>query len=178
MKTAFSLIALLSLCTFAPADCRRVVRVQQAHVQEIVAVAPVVAAVYAPVPVYSVGYHDNNTEQLLAEVRELRQQLQRLQSGPAAIKQPSQVHPGLTFLKKSCVACHDAQVSNAKGGGNTFFSAGELVNLTPDMKLAVVSAVYAGRMPKNTKATDEDVGAVINFFDQKTAVQKMPVAGP
>lgn len=175
MKTVLAAFALLAICALAPADCRRVVRVVQTHHVDAVVVAPVVAAVYAPIPVYQVGYQDNGTQQLLAEVRELRQQIQQLQAGPLAQKAPTTgQHPGLLFLKNSCVACHDAQVSKAKGGGNTFFSAGELVNLSDAQRLAITTSVYSGRMPKGGKATDEDVGAVISFFDTKAAAVTMP----
>lgn len=180
MKNALAILALLATCAFVEADCRRVVRVQHAAVVEV---QPVVAAVFAPVavavPTYSVGYHDNGTQELIAEVRAMRQQLQSLQAGGGqALKAPAaaQAHPGLLFLKNSCVACHDAQVSKAKGGGNTFFSAGELVNLTDAQRLAITTAVYSGRMPKGGKSTDEDVGAIINFFDAKASALAMPPA--
>ena len=181
MKTVLSVAALLGLCALATADCRRVVRVQHAAVIEV---QPVVAAVFAPVPVvvptYTVGYHDSGTQELIAEVRAMRQQLAALQAGPQSQKTPAPaaVHPGLAFLKNSCVNCHDAQVSKAKGGGNTFFSAGELLNLNDAQRLAITTAIYSGRMPKGGKATDEDVGAVISFFDKGAAAsaQTMPPA--
>lgn len=183
MKNTLAILALLALCAIAPADCRRVVRVVQSHHVDTVVVAPVVAAVYAPIPVYSVGYQDNGTQQLLAEVRELRQQIQQLQAAPGTpasqktAPPPANQHPGLLFLKQSCVACHDAQVSKAKGGGHAFFSAGELVNLSDAQRLAITTAVYSGRMPKGGKSTDEEVGALISFFDQKAAaVQATPPA--
>ena len=166
----------------AGADCRRVVRVQ--HVAAIVEVAPVVAAVFTPVPVavpaYSVGYADHaGIQQLAQEVQLLRQQLQQMQTQAQA--QPQKLpataeHPGSVFLKKSCVACHDASVAKAKGGGQIFFNAGNLMNLSAEQKLAIAAAVYSGRMPKGGKATDEDVGALISYFDQPAATVAMPPA--
>src|SRR5262245_11412217 len=108
MKNLFAIFALIGLCGVAPADCRRVVRIQHATVVEV---APVVAAVFTPiavaVPTYTVGYTDSGTQELIAEVRAMRQQLAALQLGPQAQKAPAPTatHPGLLFLKNSCVAC-------------------------------------------------------------------------
>lgn len=189
MKNCLAIVALLGACSFTDATgCRQVVRVQQ--VQHA---APVYAAVYQPIAVpvyaYSVGYSaDANTAlqienlRLKNEILESRvQQLQQLQQRPLTSphgevplpppnlekKKESNEHPGLSYLQRTCVQCHDASVAKAKGGGQAFFDGGVLLKtLTAEQRLAMLTALYSGRMPKGGKAaTDTEVAAVINFFD-------------
>lgn len=85
---------------------------------------------------------------------------------------PSKEHPGLTFLQRSCVSCHDASVAKAKGGGRAFFDGGRLLTtLTGEQRLEIFAAVYSGRMPRGSakQATDEEVAALISFFDTAAA---------
>lgn len=175
MKHLLAIIALLGLCFAVEADCRRVIRVQHAAV----IVEPVIAAVFQPiavaVPSYSVGLSQQTDSALLERLDRIAAALER--GGGQRLEQQAAIHPGQAFLQKSCVACHDASVAKAKGGGNAFFNGGQLVALSDKQKLEMTMAVYQQRMPRGGKATDEDVAALVSFFDSKAAaVAPMPAA--
>lgn len=181
-KGLLAIIAILCVCAFAEAsDCRRVVRVQHAAVVQHHAhvVQEVAIARFVEVPVYSASYaadHFKTEVQRLQqenEILRLQQRVQALESGiqpqrmPQADPQKQALqgeHPGVAVLKKSCVACHDASTAK-KGGGVVFFEGGNLMKLNDKQALSIVREIYSGRMPKGSKITDEDVGAIMGLLD-------------
>ncbi len=195
MKKMFaSLIVLLGLCVIADAQCRTIVRAQVQHaavaqqVHHNAYVAPL-AAVYQAIPVFSVGYAPDNKEEfqlLRLQLLQMQQQLLNLQqpSPPAPIPQalpqkqpaiqpmPPAVsqrgdgdHPAIGLMKKNCAACHTDSNAKAKGGGLTLFAAAGIAPLNDRQLLSVAKEVFSGRMPKNAKLSDEDVGQVMDWLD-------------
>lgn len=181
----------------ANADCRRRVVVPHAIVTPVIAVANVaVATTFVPVPIaaYQVNYAPQADASLLAEIRSLRTEVQRLQSVQAAPQPQANnnnngngngngnqngAHPGAVFLANSCVKCHSADVAKAKGGGNVFFDGGNLV-ATAEQKLAMVEAVRSQTMPRDGKSTEDEFNAMVNFLATagKATAQKQPVPMP
>lgn len=142
----------------------------------VVAVTPVVAAVYQPiaVPAYSVGYASQNlheeNERLKLEIKlqRLEIQLQSLQQNQQVpqqlplkkeVQQQPEQHPAIAIINKSCLQCH-SPATKAKGGQLDLTGP-----LTDRQLLAVSKEVYSGRMPKNGKLTDEEVGQIMSWLD-------------
>lgn len=168
----------------ANADCRRR---QVLVATPVVAVANVaIATTFVPVPIaaYQVSYAPQADASLLAEIRSLRTEVQRLQSVQTAPQPQANnngngnqngAHPGAVFLANSCVKCHSADVAKAKGGGNVFFDGGNLV-ATAEQKLAMVEAVRSQTMPRDGKSTEDEFNAMVNFLATagKATAQKQP----
>lgn len=189
-RSLFAIATVLGLCAAAPADCRRVVRVNHAvAVVDHVVATPVVAAVYTPVAVaaYSVGYSaPDQTVQL--QIENLRLQNQLLEAKLQAVVQNQQrpagderinvppdkapknggEHPGLGVLRNNCASCHEDSVAKQKGDGFVLFEGNNLAKLVDGAALRTIGEVYHGRMPKGGKPlSDEDVAQVLSLFDTK-----------
>jgi mono/diheme cytochrome c family protein len=189
-KIAFALFAVLALCASADATgCVVRNRVVVAHqAAAVVAVTPVVAAVFAPVvavPAYSVGYSSSNlaeeNERLKLEIKvqKLELQIQKLQSAPQSPQpqiQPvapptptpqaqTSEHPAIGIMRRNCASCHDNAVAKGKGGGFAMTDGQAFAKLTDRQALSVAREVYSGRMPKSSKLTDEEVGQIMSWLD-------------
>lgn len=177
MKLVLAVVfAFFAAVALEATECRRVVRVQQQAVvvqhQAIVA-TPIVAAVFAPVavtvPTYSIGYApaapDPNVQQLVAEIKQLRAQVQALTAVPQALKKEAiGEHPAVAVMRNKCANCHGA-AAKEKGGGFALFDGASFAKLTDKQALNLARNVYSGRMPKNGKLTDEEVGQIMDWLD-------------
>ncbi len=196
MLSRVELLVYLIIASFAIAavaqatECRRVVRVQQAVVQHV-AVTPVVAAVFAPVavtvPAYSIGYAapapvpDPVIQQLLTENKNLSLRVEALTAqvqsmtagGPQALKKEAVgEHPAVPILKNKCASCHGA-AAKEKGGGFVLMDGQAFAPMTDLQLLNIARNVFSGRMPKNGKLTDEEVGLIMHWLDTQKGVEKI-----
>lgn len=191
IRSIGAILLLLTAAVLADADCFVRQRVVVPHHAAVVAqvVTPVAVATFVPVqvPVYSVTYAPDQSAALVAEVQQLRrelqiqtQQLQQLrgpvpqgqpvpqqqpvsQNAPAPEKQASG-DPMKTFQAK-CASCHD-KASAAKGGGFAFLDNGQYGQLDFKKALKIGTHVYTGKMPPGKeKLTDQEVAEVMSWLD-------------
>jgi cytochrome c551/c552 len=191
---AFSLtfLGVLAIVAGVQAQCRTVVRAQVVHQAAVhhAYVAPAAIAVYQPIPVFNVGYTDNGATQLLQqEIQLMRFQMLQMQqqliapggvvpnqqSLPVQQKQQlpvpqklgtgSQDHPAIVLMQKNCASCHAETTAKVKGGGFTMFSQAGIAAFSDRQALGIAREVFSGRMPKNSKMSDEDVGQIMDWLD-------------
>lgn len=139
--------------------------------------APYAATYFQAIPVYSFGYASTDVELQLKllraemELQQLRQENKALQQKtlPEKIdtpkKQASLEHPAVGIMKNKCMACHDASIAKGKGAGFVLHGVEGFVKLSDRQALNIAREVYSGRMPKNNKLTDEEVGQIMNWLD-------------
>jgi len=72
---------------------------------------------------------------------------------------------GRTLLVQKCAACHDTSAAQAKGKGLAFVQNGQLGKLSDALAFRMMRELYSGRMPKDAKLTDEQVGKVYAYLD-------------
>jgi mono/diheme cytochrome c family protein len=169
---ALCLCALAALALIPPADagCRRVVHQQAVVVEQVAVVQPVIATAFlaVPVPVYPVYGATYGQGDVAAEVRALRQTIERLSAPqtpaakvpPAAMPRaddasvpPLAVSAAPKVISATCLRCHGP--TNPKGGVSL---AGDVPQL---VKLKAFRAVALGKMPPNGPAvSDEDLAAL------------------
>lgn len=166
----FILAASLIVVTGAEATVCRARVVQ--HAAAVVDVQPVLLATVVPIAAYSVQYAPGgaDVQQLLAEIKALRAEVQAIKAGPA-VEQKKEAAPAplkhLEILQAKCQSCHDANVSKAKGGGFTMFEAGKLALLTDRQLRKVSTRTYAGDMPPKgqPQLSDAEVGEVMRWLN-------------
>lgn len=145
-------------------------------------------AVPVVVPAYSIGYspagQGQDSQQLQLDILKLRLELEKLKSAPNVqqLQQPkTQQQPqnppmppvqnglsdGAKLMSVKCASCHDAGVSKTKGGGLTLTQGGQLLPMPGVVQAKVMLEVFQGRMPPNTKLTDEEVGILFAYLDKK-----------
>ncbi len=162
--------------------------VQQYAVQHVQNYAAAYVAQYVAVPLvipaYTVSYTKDSSDELSKLREELKAIREALKTQPVPPTQPADGpitvpltqrkqaqaapdHDGAKILVVSCSKCHDASNAKNKGGGFTLTSGASLAPLNDSQTLAVVREIYSGRMPKGSKLTDADVGAVIEWIDTR-----------
>ena len=195
IRFPFAIIAIGLIALSADAQCRTIVRstyvapTYQAHAAyQHHNYAPVVAAFYTPIPVYSVGYADQSLqiefEKLKTQVEQFKvQQLQRelnlrpnvqptipgvqpvqpeFSPAPKKVSTTTKAHPALALLTKNCQSCHS---ETPKANKFVMFAKDTLVPMTDRQLARVVSEVFSGRMPKGGSMKDDEVGVVMDWFD-------------
>ena len=157
--------------------------VQQNHVQNYAA-AYVAQYVAVPlvVPAYTVAYTKDSSDEIGKLRDELKAIREALKTQPPTPSQPAEGtitvpltqrkaqqadHDGAKILVVSCSKCHDVSNAKNKGGGFVLTNGASLAPLNDSQVLAIVREIYSGRMPKGTKLSDADVGAVIEWIDTR-----------
>jgi len=145
-----SVLALTAVCAASNCHVQRVV-VQQHYV------APVVA-VQQYYPAYSIGYTPAGelaeaVKLLIEDNRQMRSELiqaykANIGGGPIPLKAEALKHPA---AQASCVTCHDASVSKAKGDGFTFYKDGILLDTPENVGRMVEAVTEKGTMPRGVK---------------------------
>lgn len=160
--------------------------------QAVVAAVYAPLAVY--IPAYSIGYSpsenlfgrggqppapqtpDPTLAQLLQEVQKIRAEVEAIKSGGTPAPGPkleplpplgklTEQPAHMKLFSAKCASCHEKAVAEKKGGNFVLLEGGDLAKLTDGQRLKVASQMYTGKMPKNSKATDEDVGVVMSWID-------------
>ena len=72
---------------------------------------------------------------------------------------------GAALLAQKCAACHDTSAAQAKGKGLAFVQNGQLGKISDALAFRMMREIYSGRMPKDSKLSDEQVGKIYAFFD-------------
>lgn len=145
-----SILGVLALAAFAAASNCHVQRVvvQQHHV------APVVQA-YQYYP-YAIGYNPSSelaeaVKLLIEDNRAMRSELiQAYKAGPLPLKAEA-IKAKHAPAQASCVSCHDASVSKAKGDGITFYEGGALIDTPENVGRMVEAVTEKGTMPRGLK---------------------------
>jgi len=150
MKPVLALMTMTLCVASTNGSACRVVRVQQQYYAPYY--EPVVAAVYAPIPVYVPAYSVGTAAQqqtatdpdLLQEIRLLRQAVERLggPGNPQALKAPP-VHVAL--MQTNCAQCHTG--ANAKGKFQLFEANGAAKEPTAE-QLGLIIARVSSDDPK------------------------------
>lgn len=155
------------------------------HVRARVAVVhnPVATAVIAPafvavnIPLYGAGYTptaqqaDGRLDDIIKELRALRQEVNALKGGNAAQPAPGAAQTAVqAIFANKCAACHD-QADGAKDGGGVVLTLNKLVK--PDLDAKIVSKslsrAYTAKMPppNNKKSipalSDAEVAALMEW---------------
>lgn len=166
-----------------------------AAVEQVYAAVYAPLAVY--IPTYSISYSppenlfgrggqppapqtpDPTLAQLLLEVQKIRAEVEAIKSGaqpgaPAPKLEPlpplgkiTEQPAHMKLFSAKCASCHEKAVAEKKGANFVLMEGGDLAKLTDGQRLKVASQMYSGKMPKNSKATDEDVGIVMSWLDNK-----------
>lgn len=182
-------VALCTLLVFQPAllsaDCRKVIRkvqVVEKVVEKVVkvdAVAVPVAVAAVQVPYYAAYYNppapvpavaeDGTANRLDRVERALERLLQQGTGGQVPVMPPAD---GGTRLRgsspaqfaSSCLGCHRPGGAGTKGNNGVvlFDPQGALV---PGVEGRMLTAVYAGRMPKDSQMDDKAVAEFISGMD-------------
>jgi mono/diheme cytochrome c family protein len=101
------------------------------------------------VPVYGVGYAQDNTD-IINELRALRQEMQALRALPQVERKEAlqQLPKGLQVLQTRCAGCHDAVSAKGKGGGMELFNAvGTFVDVG-ETHSKILEQINSDHMPK------------------------------
>lgn len=147
--------------------------------KQVVAQAVVVPSLIA-VTAYGAGYQphsadaaDQRIDDILRELRALRQDVNALKAAGTAPQQPgAALNAVQAIFANKCAACHD-QADNAKDGGGLVLTVGKVLKTDLDAKVVskVLSKSYTGRMPppnngKNVPAlTDDEVSKLVDHYD-------------
>lgn len=146
----FGVLALAAVCTASNCHVQRVV-VHPHHV------APVVAPLYQPY--YSIGYTPAGdlvdvVKSLIEENRAMRadliQALKAAPGGPLPLKAEA-LKAKHAPAQASCVSCHDASVSKAKGDGVTLYEGGVLLDTPENVGRMVEAVTEKQTMPRGVK---------------------------
>lgn len=183
MKTIGAVILLLAVAVIADADCRQRVVYQTPYVAPVVAVTPIIQAVYVPfaVPTYSVTYIDPAAslraefQQFKAEIfQQLRQPQQQQQQFQTPMPQASEPKPeakadqsgdGLAIFTQNCASCHEKAVATAKGKGHAFFE-GNQVSLNFKQTTRILTKLAKNEMPPGKeKLSQEQYAKVVEWLD-------------
>lgn len=171
-------------------QCRTRVAVAQPYVAyqpyvaavKVVAVQPVLLATYnyGYGYGYGVGYNNNynNNQDTQIELLKLKLELEKIKLSVVQATRPNvipsapqvglpQVGQAAQILAQKCGSCHDDSVAKAKGGGFVLSQGGQLLKLDLATQAKMMKEVYSGRMPKNGKLTDEEVGSIFGYLDSR-----------
>lgn len=132
---------------------------------------PVLAATFVAVPLitptYQVQYTGNDSQQLLQAVQQLKAEIQALKAPSVQAQQAPQVQQlqagGLQSALGKCIACHDKNAAQAKGGGFVMFDGGATVKLTDLQGMEVLKQVRSGKMPKGAKLVAAEKDAISDW---------------
>lgn len=128
----------------------------QAHDARVRSQTAFVAA-YGP----SYNPSDDLLSQILAEIKGLRQDVQRLNGQQAGTEQDA-----LAVIAKRCLSCHQSPAD--KGDGFVIVRPnGTLEDLSPGYRAAIVRKVQKGEMPPAGKLPDSEIKLLTEFFAAK-----------
>jgi len=163
MRFLIVLAALALGATPSLADCRRAVVVKHKPVI-VVEKQVVLAAVFVPLPLVSIGYAPPapvpqaapgpDVQALQAQVLALSQEIERLRPALGPLAQPplpQRVASG-SLLQARCAACHTETTAAAEGSGLVLFRAGKAVELIERQLEKAMAKVANGQMPPRGNA--------------------------
>jgi cytochrome c553 len=109
---------------------------------QTVAVTPVLA-----IPIYSAVYAPPDNSALIEKINALTAKIEALEAPRQVLTQEVKAPPAANLLAVKCASCHGVE-SDKKGGGFKMFDAINNSTLDEDHKLAAISHIAGGTMPK------------------------------
>jgi mono/diheme cytochrome c family protein len=109
---------------------------------QTVAVTPVLA-----IPIYSAVYAPPDNSDLIEKINALTAKIESLEAPRQVLTQEVKAPVARNLLAVKCASCHGVE-SDKKGGGFKMFDALNNSTLDDDHKLAAISHIAGGTMPK------------------------------